>query len=695
MHNSPKLTPTPELQFQNALQLAQLGRRDEAIRIFRDVIEQAPKLVPAHCMLAMLLHESGDAAGALRQLNLALEAAPNDALLQELKASALLTLDRTADAEIAARAALAVDSRRPNSWQNLGLALDKQGRIEESIDAMQSALDLRPDFVVARQVIARGALQKKQLDTALATALHKSLLCDFAAAHGLADDFLNSGASEQAVEFLKRVAEHNPQHYETLMRLARTLHQLGRSSEALAWSERARKLRPNELEPQEMHAVTLIDRGEVEAGLGIFRQLLQRPDTGPDTANRYLILAHYDPAEDNADLFRAHVDWVQRYAQPFGEPFTRRVAIDPQRPLRIGWISPRFGAGPVASFFRSVLAALDRERFHHTLVSLGAASDSATLDFRELSDEWLALRELNDDALLERLRAADFDIVVDLAGHSFGSRLRVLAQRIAPIQLCWLDYFNTTGAPAIDGWISDEWLTPADSSQRYVEPLLRLPSGRFCYTPLLDAPSPEHLGGDTPVFVSFNRLAKLNDKVLDTWATILRRVPDSRLELGAGLLGDAIARARIIERFAERGVGRERLVLHQEQGYAELLTAYRRTDIALDPFPFSGCTTTCDALWMGVPVLTLPGTTFVSRQSASLLWRMGRSAWVASSLDDYIERAVGLAQRIGELRLQRAALRTRMRTTLCDAQTQASELASLFRDLWRNYCAAHTLNATR
>ena len=164
-------------------------------------------------------------------------------------------------------------------------------------------------------------------------------------------------------------------------------------------------------------------------------------------------------------------------------------------------------------------------------------------------------------------------------------------------------------------------------------------------------------------------------------------MPGSQLELGAGLLGDAIARARTLGRFAIRGIPSDRLRLHATRTYAELLDAYRQTDIALDPFPFSGCTTTCDALWMGLPVVTLPGTTFVSRQSASLLWRLDRSDWIANECADYIDRAVALARQIDAVRAERSALREQTRTHLCDATRQASEIGGLMRRLWGECCA--------
>jgi predicted O-linked N-acetylglucosamine transferase (SPINDLY family) len=366
--------------------------------------------------------------------------------------------------------------------------------------------------------------------------------------------------------------------------------------------------------------------------------------------------------------------------------------MTPDRRLRIGWISPRFSEGPVASFLKDTLSAFDRQQFEHILVSLGTAKDAHTAEFRRLSSEWVDAQALDDQALLGLLRSMNLDIAIDLAGHSFGNRLRVLAQRVAPLQICWLDYFNTTGVSSIDAWISDEWLTPLDSTQRYVESVYRLHSGRFCYSPSAEAPEPTRMLGGEPVFVSFNRLAKLNDKVIDTWSEILRRVPGSRLDLGASTLVDSIARTRVVERFAERDIKAERLGLYGTRNYTDLLEAYRQADIALDPFPFSGCTTTADALWMGLPVVTFPGNTFVSRQSASLLHRLKRPNWVASSVDEYVDCAATLAEMVDQLRKSRNSLREDVRRSICNSESQAREMAGLFRELWLKYSSLSTRN---
>jgi protein O-GlcNAc transferase len=452
----------------------------------------------------------------------------------------------------------------------------------------------------------------------------------------------------------------------------------------LPWCERAHALRPLERQPVAILATALIDRGDAEKGLALYRELLAQGDDA-QTAARYLVLMHYDPEQNNPGLFDALRTFADRHLRTFASPFASAREEDPRRALRVGWLSPRFNAGPVASFLPGLLAAFDRTRHRHLLIALQPARDAATLRLQALADEWFDLSGLDDRGLLQRLRALELDVVIDLAGHSTANRIAVVAQRIAPVQVCWLDWFDTTAVPAMDGWISDPWLTPEDSTQRYTERVLRLPSGRFCYTPPDDAPDAVHAGGSDDdgliVFASFNRLAKLNAEVVATWSAILLRTPGSCLQLGARLLDDPATRAHTLERFRAHGVDADRLVFHGQRLYADLLAAYRGVDIALDPFPFSGCTTTCDALFMGCAVVTLPGETFVSRQSASLLWRLGREEWVARNRQDYIERAVGAAGVALALRAGREALRAAVRTRLCDAAGQARDFALALQSL--------------
>ena len=679
---------SPQAPIDAALRLARTGRMTEAVVALRAVLARQPAHAPAACLLAALLQQLGEPTAALDALDRATALVRNDATLHETRAGVLIALGRAADAEQSARAALAIDPDRLRALTHLGFALDLQGRGRESADALARVLALQPDAAVVRRVLARALLRERDADGALAAVLHPSLIEDETRAREVVDEFCINAAQPQAIVLLRALLERSPGSYAWTILMARALHQAGRSSEALSFSERAQRLRPREFEPLEMRAVSLIDRGDVVPGLEQYVSLLARADVTAEAASRHLILAHYDPAQDNRALFDLHRRWVQDHVHRFGARFRADGTNDPRRRLRVGWLSPRFTGGPVASFLGGTLAAFDRERFEHWLVALQRPGALADRNLRESADHWLDLHDLGDEELLARLRECSFDIVIDLAGHSTGNRIRVLAQRVAPIQLCWLDYFDTTAIPAMDGWISDAWLTPDNSPQRFSERVLRLPSGRFCYTPPTDAPDVSRIGAGAPVFASFNRLAKLNDEVVDTWSAILDRIPGAQLELGAGLLGDIVARARTLERFAARGIRGERLRLHGERSYADLLAAYRVVDVALDPFPFSGCTTTCDALWMGVPVITRDGPTFVARQSASLLARLGRDDWVAATSTDYVERAVAAAGRIDAIREGRNSLRELTRGHLCDAGAQARDFADLLRSLWKEHCAA-------
>jgi protein O-GlcNAc transferase len=558
------------------------------------------------------------------------------------------------------------------------MRLAQTGRVEEAIVALRTLMDA-PDALPARRALVRCHLQQGHADAALDVARHPSLLDATATLADVLRDFVAANALPQHVELLRARALRHPEDYPVALALASALHQLGQPSEMLAWCERAHALRPHERQPIEMRAVALIDRGDVEQGLEIYRDLLASGDDA-DAAARYLVLMHYDPAQDNRRLFDTLQSFAGRYLRSFGLPFVASRAAAPRR-LRIGWLSPRFNEGPVASFLTGLLAAFDCSRHRHLLITLQPAHDAATARLASLADEWFDLSGLGDATLLQRLRALELDVLIDLTGHSTANRLAVVAQRVAPVQVSWLDWFDTTAVPAMDAWISDAWLTPDGSTQRYTERVLRLPSGRFCYTPPADAPSATYAGDGTIVFASFNRLAKLNAGVVAAWAEILRRVPSACLQLGARLLAEPATRAHMIERFVAHGIEADRILPHGQRPYADLLAAYRGVDIVLDPFPFSGCTTTCDALFMGCAVIALPGETFVSRQSASLLWRLDRGQWVARDPAHYIERAVEAAAAVTDLRARRENLREAVRVRLCDAASQARDFAAALREL--------------
>ncbi|HEX7112908.1 MAG TPA: tetratricopeptide repeat protein [Mizugakiibacter sp.] len=673
-------------RLQAALALAQRGAPREAVAAFIGLIAERPREALPHVLLATLWHQLGDLDAALRELETAESLAPTDPRAPQIHAHLLLAAGRHVDAEAAARRALALAPGHPHAQFDLACALQGQQRWDAAATAAEALLAQAPMHAEARRLLVRCRLMDDCADAALAVALHPSVLDTPALALAVAADFAARGAREPRLALLRALAGRHPQDYAVVLSLADALHAAGHAAEALAWSDRAEALQPRASKPRQMRAISLIDRGEPEAGLALYRALVEQGTLDAIDEQRYLIVAHYDPAPEPSAMYAAHLAWAQRHVKPFGPPF---AAAPPGGRLRIGWLSPRFSEGPVARFFTGLLRAFDREHHAHVLIELEAHRDACTEALEALADEVLAVHALDDDTLLARLREARLDVLIDLAGHAPFSRPQVLAQRVAPLQLCWLDYFDSTGLPNIDGWISDRWLSPPDSPQRFRERLLHLPGGRFCYTPPPFAPEPQRVGGGAPVFASFNRIAKLHDGVLDAWARILAALPQARLLIGAAALEDAAARGYLRDRLARRGIDAARLELRGRQSYAELLSAYRQADIALDPFPFSGCTTSCDALWMGLPVVTLPGWSVVSRQSASLAWRLDRPQWVAHDADDYVARAVALGRDVETLRTQREALRREVERRLCDASAHAAEFAALLRGLvderWREH----------
>jgi predicted O-linked N-acetylglucosamine transferase (SPINDLY family) len=265
--------------------------------------------------------------------------------------------------------------------------------------------------------------------------------------------------------------------------------------------------------------------------------------------------------------------------------------------------------------------------------------------------------------------------------------LLVFARQPAPVQITWIGYEGTTGLSAMDYLLADRHVVPEGSEHYYREQVLRMPEGYLCYSPPDGAPPvgpPPSLQNGYATFGSFNNLAKITPQVVAVWAEILRRAPTARLVLKYGGLGDPTVKRRYLDLFAAQGVQPDRLELLPASSYSEYLAAYHQVDVALDPFPFSGSTTTCEALWMGVPVITCPGETFASRHSLSHLTSVGLTETIARDLDQYVELAVSLAGDLPRLAALRAGLRQRMAVSpLCDGKRFAANLTALLQDVWQ------------
>jgi predicted O-linked N-acetylglucosamine transferase (SPINDLY family) len=409
-------------------------------------------------------------------------------------------------------------------------------------------------------------------------------------------------------------------------------------------------------------------------------------------ASSALISLYYDTSTSHADLYARHAAWAARHAARFypqapSWPNER----DPERPLRVGYASGSFDGRVLGHFLRGVLPHHNSSRVTTFGYSSGWHADAVTDELRAALGHWRDIRSLDDDAAAAAIASDAIDILVDLDGHTPDARLAVFARKAAPVQITWLGYWNTTGLATMDWIITDPRTTPDGSPQRFSERLLHLPETRLCYAPAPYAPAVAPLpcrGRGVLTFGSFNRYDKLAPAVIDAWAEILRDAPAARLVIKNSAIGIAHARETLAGRFAERGIDTARIELRARSPHAAMLAEYGDIDLALDTFPYNGGLTTCEALWMGVPMVAIEEERMISRQTATMLRVLGLEGFVAATAEQYVELALQWSRRPEELAAVRMALRERMRASaLCDGARFARDLEDALRRAWRGYCA--------
>lgn len=587
-----------------------------------------------------------------------------------------------ASASAHCRAALQIDPHHADAWLLLGGIEHRAGNTDAALTAFDRAVTHSGGHPAARA--NRAAARLRAGDTAGARA-------DAGAATQVAPSlfggWLNLGLAaaaerdvDAAIVALSKAVALRADDQTALFGLARAQQDGGRMSEGIATLERLLAVAPDHAQARLHLANALANDGQYEASLAQYRELLRRRPDAAQAHSTYLIALQYDPDVSPERLLEEHRAWAVRHA-PAAE--LRKARPLRGRRLRVGWVSPRFANGPVATFFLAVLRAFDRTRIEHVLYPTYRHADAAARAFADAAEHWRPAWTGDDDAFVEQVRGDAVDVLVDLSGHAPAHRLRAFARRAAPLQVSWLDYFCTTGIPAMDVLLSDDDHTPRELEGTFCERIVRLPSGRLCYAPPDDAPPLDPLprDGAGPVLCSFNRVLKLNAHTLALWGRILDRLPEAQLWLRGSAFAGATDADRWRGRLHAAGIDVERVRMLPFTTYRALLDDYRRVDVALDPFLFSGCATTADALWMGVPVVTRIGRTMVSRQSAALLRRVGLQPYVAEDDDGYVEAAVQGATASRDID-RRRALRQAM-LSAHDPRRFAGELEEVLLRLYR------------
>ncbi|MGI9213187.1 MAG: tetratricopeptide repeat protein, partial [Methylococcaceae bacterium] len=588
------------------------------------------------------------------------------------------------EARTAYEACLEINPHHPHVLANLGSVYRQLGLTEKALDCLLRATAVAPDDAGTHYNLGNLYRSQNQLEYAVQS-YRRSLTCATSpkqtaqTAYNLGLTLVELGQLEAAETAYQHACAANPDHADAALNLATVLARRGCLSEAAQQYERLLQRHPGEARVINNLASLYQDAGRPHEALNTLQQAMSlQPDLPQPRSNRLMCL-QYHPSATQEQLLTEARNWgswaTERAVRVLGHEPLRRFRIRPaSAPLRVGYVSADFCMHPVGLFLNAVVATHDPNRITPILYSNGSPRDGITAQLvqsvQNKGGGFREIKEQDDTTLARQIEVDEVDVLVDLSGHTGKSRLSVFAFRPAPVQISWLGYFATTGLPAIDFVLLDPHHAPEGAETQFTERLIRLPHNRFCYTPVVFAPevSPSPLEKNGYVtFGSFNNTAKLNDTVLTIWAEILHRLPDSRLILKWRTLADAAYRQHLLAFFAHRGIAAHRMELRPMSVHRTLLEQYADIDLMLDPFPFSGGHTSCESLWMGVPVITRPDTRIVSRQTLSFLATIGLPELIASDDEDYVQRTVALASDPARLSTMRRQLRNRMHTSpLCD-----------------------------
>ena len=543
-----------------------------------------------------------------------------------------------------------------NNW---GTALAKLGRLKDARDRFEAAIARDPGFVDASV--------------------------------NLGNVLADTGEYAQAERRYRAAISLAPRSVEAHNNLGRLLLARRRTAEAVGAFEAALAIDPRHANALMNLGNALRDQGKLREALARYRDAQAARPNDPEAFSNLLLALNCDPEPSPDEIFAAHREFAARFERPLRAQWPVHAGRMRGGRLRVGYVSPDFRAHAAAAFIEPLFAHHDRSRVEVIAYCNAWADDETTQRLKGLADRFVTVAGWNDAQFAHAIRNDAIDILVDLSGHTAGNRMLTFARKPAPVQVTWLGYLNTTGLEAMDYRLTDARADPPGATERWhTERLVRLPASLWCYRPWEASPdvgpSPASARGHV-TFGSANNPAKLTPEALGAWAQILARVPASRLHLHAP--DDEDFRARLAAAFRAQGVDGARITFFARVPAAEYLAQYNAMDIALDTFPCCGGTTTFDALWMGVPVVSWAQARPFSRGGASILGNLGLDECVAASREDYIEAAVRLACDGERLCALRAQLRARLRASdLMDGERFARAVEAAYDTMMAGRAAA-------
>lgn len=667
------------------------GHFVQAEAIYRQILQENPEHSDALHLLGLIAFQCGHYQSAVELIAKAIKITPNNAQYYSNLSAAHYTLGNYAEALSTSHHAILINPSFADAYVKQGNAYRETHQLSSAESSYRKAIALKTDFVEALNNLGIIlALQGRHLE---AIPYYRSIL-KLHPQHpetlynlGMALGAL--GQHEEAISSYQQVIQLQPDHVEAHHHLGVLFYHLGRPEEAIIQYQQTLALKPNHADAYSNLGNAYNTLGNADQALISYRAAVTHNPQHAIAYSNLLLSMQYMTRFSAEEIFQEHLRFANQFESPLKAAWPQHLNIkDQHKRLKIGYVSADFRYHAVAFFIQPILSHHDSSQTEIYCYYNFSLHDHITAEISALADHWVQCHHFSDAQLAEKIAEDGIDILVDLSGHTAYNRLLTFARKPAPIQLTWLGYPGTTGLSAIDYRLTDHDLDPEGLTERFhSEKLLRLSSSAN-FKPEADSPpinSLPAMRSGRITLACLNNLVKINHDVIQLWAKILHALPDAQLLLGN--VNDITTQQRVTQLFADAGVSAERLILKAKMPLNEYLLLHHEIDLALDPFPFNGGTTTYHSLWMGVPVITLAGNTTASRSGASILSRAGLTECITHSQQDYLDRVVAYANDLATLNRLRVNLRDRIHlASEDDSLNLTKELESTYRKIWQIWC---------